>query len=163
MANNTLTVTIVDNATPKLKGIPEQVRAALRAVIVRDGKALADLVRQKLSGSVLHVRTGQLLDSINNEMHETTTEIYGTVYSSGVAYAGIQEYGGQTRPHEIRPINARALHFFMGDAEVFAKSVQHPGSNIPARSYLVSSLNDLRDTIVADLTAAGRPNWQAAA
>jgi len=48
-----------------------------------------------------------------------------------------EEYGGMfygwfvregTGPHEIRPRLAKALHFFIGDAEVFATRVNHPGT-----------------------------------
>ncbi len=33
-----------------------------------------------------------------------------------------------TRPHEIVPVNAGALHFFAGGNEVFAQHVNHPGT-----------------------------------
>jgi hypothetical protein len=35
----------------------------------------------------------------------------------------------------------------MGGDHIFAKSVRHPGSTIPARSYLGSSFADMRDDI----------------
>ena len=48
-----------------------------------------------------------------------------------------EEYGGHfygwfvregTEPHEIRPRLAKALRFFIGDEEVFAMKVDHPGT-----------------------------------
>ena len=36
------------------------------------------------------------------------------------------EFG--TQPHEIRPVNAKALKFKVGGNDVFAKVVQHPGT-----------------------------------
>ena len=33
-----------------------------------------------------------------------------------------------TKPHEIRPVNAQALHFKVGGDEVFCKVVHHPGT-----------------------------------
>ena len=42
----------------------------------------------------------------------------------------------------------------MHGAPVFAKIVHHPGSQIPARSYLRSALADMGDQILAEFTAA---------
>lgn len=154
-----VTVQLVDTATVRLKAIPEEHRRRLRAVIVKDGKELASLVRGKLSGSVLKVRSGRLLRSIRNEMVENTSTIYGRVYSKGVPYAAIHEYGGQTKPHDIRPKTAQALHFMVQGQSVFAAVVHHPGSKIPQRSYMRSSLAEMRHRIIADITKAGRPNW----
>lgn len=156
---DSVTVQLVDRATVRLKAIPENVRAKLRAVIVRDGKELASLVRGKLSGSVLKVRSGKLLNSIRTEMVENANTIYGRVYSKGVPYAAIHEYGGQTKPHDIYPKNVKALHFMVGGASVFAGMVHHPGSKIPERSYLRSSLAEMKSALIADITKAGSPEW----
>lgn len=154
-----ITVTLVDNATVRLKALPEESRRRLRVVIVRDGKELAARVRGKLSGGVLKVRSGRLLNSIRSEMVENTKEIYGRVFSRGVPYAGILERGGQTKPHIIRPRNVRALHFMVAGAGVFAMKVNHPGSKIPAFSYLRLSLAEMHTQLVANITEAGRPKW----
>lgn len=47
-------------------------------------------------------------------------------------YARIHQLGGKTRPHVIRAKNKKALAF--GGRVV--KSVNHPGSDIPARPFL---------------------------
>jgi len=52
--------------------------------------------------------------------------------STNVPYAAIQQFGGQTRPHIIKPKNAKALHF----GGKFFKVVHHPGSKIPAREFM---------------------------
>lgn len=54
------------------------------------------------------------------------------VVGSNIKYAAIHQFGGQTRPHVIKPRNKKALAF--GGKVV--KSVNHPGSNIPARPFL---------------------------
>lgn len=155
-----ITVELVDRASIKLKAIPEETRKRLRSVIVRDGHELLAMVRGKLSGSVLQVRSGKLLNSIKGDMVENANTIYGRVFSDGsVPYAGIHERGGQTSPHDIRPVNARALHFMAGGGDVFAMVVHHPGSKIPARSYLRSSLTEMKDRLITDITEAGRPQW----
>lgn len=51
---------------------------------------------------------------------------------TNVPYARIHQLGGKTRPHVIKPKNKKALAF--GGRVV--KSVNHPGSNIPARPFL---------------------------
>ena len=56
----------------------------------------------------------------------------GAVVGTNVKYAAIHQFGGQTRAHIIRPRNKKALAF--GGKVV--KSVNHPGSNIPARPFL---------------------------
>ena len=45
---------------------------------------------------------------------------------SMVGYAVYVEFG--TPPHIIRPKNGKALHWKSGGKNVFAKSVQHPGT-----------------------------------
>lgn len=155
-----VSIELVDRATVRLNAIPEDVRQRLRAAIVRDGQELLSRVRGKLSGGVLNARSGKLLNSIKGEMHENGTAIYGRTYSSGVPYAAIHEYGGQTKPHDIYPRTAQALHFFgAGGSEVFARVVHHPGSKIPARSYLRSSLAEMREQMIHDFTEAAKPKW----
>jgi phage gpG-like protein len=81
--------------------------------------------------------------------------ITARVFSSGdVKYARIQEYGGRTPAHDIVPSKARALAFLIGGETVFARIVHHPGSTIPARSYLRSSLADMAGTIRDELNEA---------
>jgi phage gpG-like protein len=54
------------------------------------------------------------------------------VFGTNMVYGRIHQEGGRTRAHEIRPKRAKALRF----NGRFAKKVQHPGSDIPARPYL---------------------------
>jgi phage gpG-like protein len=144
-------------ADRKLTKLPENVRAAVRSVIVRNTKELADMVRANLSGLVLKVRTGRLLGSVRSELREDATSVYGIVYSKGVPYARIHEYGGQTKPHLIRPVNARYLHFFLKDGrEIFTKLVHHPGSKIPTRSYMRAALTAKQDQVIEEMSKAVR-------
>ena len=48
-------------------------------------------------------------------------------------YAAIHQLGGKTAPHKIVPKNKKAL--FWPGAKHPVKSVNHPGSKIPARPY----------------------------
>ena len=70
-----------------------------------------------------------------------------------VKYAAIQEYGGKTAAHEILPDKGNVLAFLVAGAMHFARRVEHPGSIIPERSYLRSSLDEMSADIVAALAA----------
>ena len=116
--------------------------------------ALQDEVRAKvdasLSGDVLRTRSGALKASIAASLTADASSVSVDVGSTGVPYAAIQEYGGQTPPHDIVPVKARALAF----AGRFAARVNHPGSTIPAHSYLGAALDALHDDIIGGLKAA---------
>jgi phage gpG-like protein len=65
------------------------------------------------------------------------------VVGTNVAYAAIHQFGGQTKPHVIRPKFKRALAF----GGVVVRQVQHPGSKIPARPFLALTPEDGEDLI----------------
>ena len=116
--------------------------------------ALADRVRDKLSGDVLNVGTGALRDSISSEV-EQGNGAQASVYVDGnLPYAAIQEYGGVTKGYIIEAVNAKALAFKWQGKQAFFKRVMHPGSVIPARSYLRSSLADMTGDIIQGFTDA---------
>jgi len=110
-------------------------------------RALQARVVEKLSGEVLARHSGALADSIFASLEDGGTNFTAEIGSSGVVYAAIQEYGGKTAAHDIVAVKAKALAFMTGGALHFARSVHHPGSLIPARSYLGSSLDEMRDDI----------------
>lgn len=97
---------------------------------------------------------GPLYQGVQSEMTETSGVIEGSAFIDTVPYATIQEYGGRTPAHEILPKNASVLAFMAGPAGfstgggarglIFAKKVNHPGSNIPERSYARLALVQLR-------------------
>jgi len=108
-------------------------------------------VKDNLSGAILHERSGRLLASIISGTMDEGDGSQGFVASEGVPYAAIQEYGGKTAAHDIIAVKAKALAFIGTGGEVFAKSVHHPGSVIPAHAYLGLALMDMRDAIMLDL------------
>ncbi|MGH6834947.1 MAG: hypothetical protein ACREC9_05190 [Methylocella sp.] len=109
--------------------------------------ALQARIQQKLSGEVLETRSGALAASIISSIENDGSATSVSISSTGVPYAAIQEFGGKTAAHDIVAVKAKALAFSMGGGQTFAKSVHHPGSTIPARSYLGSSLAEMRDEI----------------
>jgi phage gpG-like protein len=109
--------------------------------------ALEARIQQKLSGDVLQTRSGALAASIVSSIENDGSDTSVSISSTGVPYAAIQEFGGKTAAHDIVAVKAKALAFSMGGEQIFAKSVHHPGSTIPARSYLGSSLAEMSDEI----------------
>ena len=83
-------------------------------------------------------KTGSLRDSI--VWQETSDG--GVEISSSLPYARIHQQGGKTKPHVIRPRLKKVLRFANGGTIYFAKGVNHPGSDIPARPYLGLSSSD---------------------
>ena len=66
---------------------------------------------------------------------------------TNLEYAAIHEFGGRTKPHDIFPKKGRALAFMMGGKQVIVKSVKHPGSIIPQRSFMRTALNEMQPQI----------------
>jgi phage gpG-like protein len=155
----------LDETSARLDAYPAALGAALAAKAAELAAALVDRVRtDKLAGGgVLNVRSGTLQASITADVSADADGVHATVGSNGdVKYAAIQEYGGKTVAHEILPVKAQALAFVAGGALRFARKVEHPGSVIPERSYLRSSLDEMSDEIVAALADAAAESLERA-
>lgn len=145
-------VTIVggDRLISQIRGMPRAINAALYKKTLTLAIKLENLVKTgKLNGQVLNRITGALARSIHHDVSNTGTGALGRVFSSGdVKYAAIHEYGGTTSPHIILPKRASVLAFIgKGGGMVFARKVNHPGSKMPERSFLRSSLSDMSKEI----------------
>ena len=113
------------------------------------GHVRADYLR----GQVLNVRTGRLIKSVNRIPARIAGNAIVSSIGSNVVYAGIHEFGGQTKPHRIEAKNGKSLHFFIGGKEIFARVVDHPGSKMPERSYIRAAIKDRkkeRETALSD-------------
>lgn len=138
----------------------EAMPAKVHAALVRKTQSLSvalarHIQEQKLSGQVLKVRTGNLRRSIAFLTTDEGDRITGKAYSSGdVKYAAIHEFGGKTAAHDIVPKKAQFLAFMVGGKQVFAKIVHHPGSVMPERSFMRSSLAEMRPEIIDGLRQA---------
>lgn len=137
-----------------LDTIPLKLRPELKKRVEMLSIALQSHVKQnKLSGQVLNRRTGTLSRSVARRVEDGADGVQGVV-GTNIEYGGIHEFGGRTKPHIIEAKNAAALKFTIGGRTVFAKSVNHPGSIIPERSFLRSALADLRTKIETELADA---------
>jgi phage gpG-like protein len=139
----------------RLDGIPTKVRAALEKKITALSLTLATKIKDdKLSGQDLNVVTGSLRRSITARVPPEVTEdsIVGGAYSSGdVKYAAIHEFGGQISIPDIFPVKAQALHFVVDGKDVFAKRVRAHTVNMPERSFMRSTLAEMRAEIIAGI------------
>jgi hypothetical protein len=87
---------------------------------------------------VAPVDTGYLRNSIRYEVKGKSVDI------SMAEYGFHLEFG--TRPHVIRPVNAKSLHWKQGGRDVFAKVVYHPGTE--AKPFIRSTINSKLRNIV---------------
>lgn len=133
------------------KGIPEEVRARLRAVLPSIGRKLAAGIDQKLNTdfkSRTHLR-------VDGEMRENPSEIFVevSVKWTGESRANMVPAVLDTgsKPHIIAAKNANSLYFFwekMGKNVAF-KYVNHPG--FPGTQYMKRTLGEQQDEITATL------------
>lgn len=139
----------------RLTSMPAAVRRSLTRKTYSLANDLEALVKSKLSGIVLNVVTGALRRSIHNKVTSEATSVKASVFSSGdVKYAAIHEFGGTVHVPEIVPTKAQALHFIYEGKEVFARRVRAHDVQMPERSFLRSSLSDMKDGIVEGLREA---------
>lgn len=89
--------------------------------------------RKGREGGKILQDTGQLAASITSSSDAASATV-----GTNKVYAAIQQRGGKTSPHVIKARNKKALAF--GGHVV--KSVNHPGSNIPARPFLPVDAQD---------------------
>lgn len=146
----------------KLSGMPSKIHdALLRKITALSFKLQAYIRIEKLSGQVLKHQSGNLWRSIQQRVDDQGSAIYGRAFSSGdVKYAAIHEFGGKTSPHVIEPVKAKVLAFVMGGKQIFAARVNHPGSVMPERSFMRSSLKDMQQEIVDGMTEAVKEGMQ---
>lgn len=81
-------------------------------------------------------RSGRLRTSITREFDKSSATV-----GTNVVYAAIHQFGGTTSPHVIRPRNKKALKF---NGKI-RRSVNHPGSKIPARPFLALTDEDMNE------------------
>lgn len=101
-----------------------------RAGYKRDKKGRQALPRNRKASYQILQDTGRLASSITQAFDSGTATV-----GTNLVYAAIHHFGGRTKAHLIRAKNARALNTPYGPR----KSVQHPGSVIPARPFLTIS------------------------
>jgi phage gpG-like protein len=145
-----LTIEVEDRAImARLSSMPDKLRAAFLKKTYALAEKLKSKVQQNLTNKLLQIRTGKLVRSIFQQVTNSSNEVSGRVFSSGLPYAAIQEFGGQTKAHVIEAKNVKALMFNMGGKQVFFRRVNHPGSHIPAHHYMGQAFDAMKPEIEA--------------
>jgi phage gpG-like protein len=128
----------------RLAALPDDLRVALAEKMDALAQDIyAQVVGVNLNGGVLNTRSGLLRNSIQLRRGDQDNALSVAIASDGSApYDAIHEYGGKTAAHEIIPDKAKALAFLFNGKQAFARRVNHPGSQVPERSYLRSALAD---------------------
>lgn len=117
-------------------------RAALNRTITNASRAeLREAARQVVNRAkvLAPVDTGRLRASIRADPPRIFSLRGSVTVGSDVEYAAMVNDG--TRPHVIRPRNARVLRFRVGGQVVFARVVNHPGTR--ARPFLDRALREV--------------------
>lgn len=151
----------------RLTGMPQNVRKSLKTTMHRISLLLFARVQAKLHGEVLKVDTGLLSQSQNRRVYEAPAVMAASVgfNKKTVPYGAIHEFGGKTPPHVILPKKKKALAFVSmasasmaalsgGNPKVVVRKVNHPGSVMPERSFLRSSLRELAPSAREQIAAA---------
>lgn len=96
------------------------------------------------------IRDGHLSQSFTNSYDKNNATV-----GTNRVYAPILNFGGKTKPHEIWYRNFKALGFVRNGEKVHYGKVNHPGSNIPARPFMVVQPEDIegfKETLIEHLT-----------
>lgn len=138
----------------RLRNLPTAIANALRGKVeALTIKLQAHIIVDKLSGQVLNKRSGDLKASIQRKIEATVYAVYGIVYSSGdVKYAAAHEYGFHGTV-EVKQ-HMRTMVFGKEAAMPFAVGPYAMRMNLPERSFMRSSLEDMREEITVGLKDA---------
>jgi phage gpG-like protein len=142
--NNTFVITVDASVLEeRLRKAPAEMRRALVVAAQRLAITAQRKVKgEKLSGQVLHVRTGTLRRSINQEVTETEDGVFATI-GTNVRYAAIHEYGFDGQ------VNVRSFLRKGREVRAHVRNV-----HLPERSFLRSTLRDMESQIREDLKRA---------
>jgi len=110
------------------------------------------IVTQKLSGQVLHARTGNLANATQPSIYQSLDRYILTgkvsVDSTASVYGRAHEYGAHI-PERV-PIKKHALHWLNASGgDVFA--MHAAAFDLPERSFMRSSLAEFREQIINEI------------
>lgn len=160
----------------RLRGAGSRFHAAVVRIVTRLSIEIQSVVKtSKLSGQVLHVRTGTLRRSINRVVFDDPGRVYAQI-GTNVVYAGAHEYGfdgmvpvhAYLRRSRAQMSMARFRATKSGQSREIAGSYKKAGGglgevtvrahtrhmHIPERSYLRSTMREFAVKIRTDLRNA---------
>ena len=141
MADNIIEVRIVGTkeVLEMIRRKSGQVRSRVKDAMLRITFGLQSHIRrEKLSGQVLHRRSGQLSGAVFPEVLQQGSQIVGKVFVRPNAWYGkLHEYGMVSAAH------TRTMNHLFGKP-VAAFQVKVKAFKFPERSFMRSSLDDFR-------------------
>jgi hypothetical protein len=142
---------ILAELTKEAEQVGFKIRGDAKAML--DSRPTAPSADSRITPRIRTHRLSRAITSIVQSTSGAVRVVVGVL--AIVAYGRIQELGGTTRPHEIRPRRKLALRWasgkFIGPIRltkggkisrrqggglVFSRLVHHPGSRIPSRPYV---------------------------
>jgi phage gpG-like protein len=135
--------------TARLNSMPDRLRAAFLKKTYALAEKLKSKVQQNLTNKILNIRSGKLVRSIFEEVKNETNSVSGRVYSSGLKYAKIQEFGGTIRHPggTAYLINSKTkLAMFISNKEAIAATLPRTKPHnitIPAHRYMGSAFDEM--------------------
>ena len=127
----------------ELRQLPEEMRDVMREKIIDQTLAVYNKVRENLSGKILQIKSGQLLDSLQISSRQEGRDYVGTVFIEPVTPKALAlEYGGKG-DYIIEAMNKPNLIFWWErEARWFVgPMVNHPPSKEFA--YLRSAMEEV--------------------
>lgn len=149
----------------QLTAMPNKVHAAILRKVTFFALKMERRIKQKLSGEVLNVKTGDLRRSIQHEILDGPSSVYGIVFSTGgrsknPPYAEIHEKGGSiNHPGGTPYLNFHGKTYFVSKSAAIASKLPVTKAhviNIPARPYMAPTLREMQNEIVEGLQQAAR-------
>lgn len=138
MANDFISVQVLNER--KLLRNLEELPDTVRGVLVEKVRGWTQDLHDEVIANIrerLKTKSGDLLEGVQMEIIQEGLRVEGRVYIAGVPYAQIQDQGGVTPPHIIRPRNAKVLAFLAASGhKVFATRVFHPGGQIAPKNFM---------------------------
>lgn len=133
-------------------GIEPQLVQRMNRITIR---LQSHIVRDKLSGQVLHFRTNNLRGSIHPAVTNENGAVVGTV-GTNVVYAAVHEYGfngTETVKEHLRTIRQAFGRPLKSPRQVTVR--QHSRTvSFPVRSFLRSAMEDMHNEIIDELAAS---------
>lgn len=148
-----------------MEELPDKLVARVDRAVGTMTLALLRVVVGKLSGGAINSKSGKLLAAVRRgtyKVHEPARgRIVGVVGVKGadkqtMIAAGVQEYGASIAARVVEARDARALKFQLGGADFYRGKVQLPNITVPERSFLRSSLEQMRPSIQAAINDAAQ-------
>lgn len=116
------------STTVGLEGSLPKRRFAWMTAAAKWADTIGPLVRDEMKAEApigKDLRAGRLRSSIRYERH-TSGSAVSAEFAAYTPYAGYVVHG--TKPHTIRPVAARYLHWKTDGTDHFSKLVHHPGT-----------------------------------